>query len=411
MVVIEEEPETDSEDERDKANREHDYMTFRRNFDQLKRDNKQGEADSEKLKSQGNQFFSLGLYEQASMMYSEALDLQPKNAVLFCNRSMAYLKLGLADQALEDAEKSLAIDSEASNIKAYWRKAQALLDLQKPEEAEEASNVGLELQPANGHLNSVRRKAREAHVMRRLSAFEWVGKLEQGVEKRMVFNADGTLTMWVFNHPLRATFDLSVEGSPWSMYLKMKDEGDVRGTGPPPPPVPYIFQFQDGDEELWICHPVMTPELPTKFEGPGFISMRRAPKEANDEGPLDERVTKYIEGMCDTLPLMPQQLPARLADDEIQREVQIAEKLASLKRKYGLEVHQRAVELAKEPEKAGNPRLRELARGLHKRFVARQIIPMPALEERKAPTVQVETAPLGCLAGIVARMCNSKARR
>merc|ERR1719359_2841926 len=93
---------------------------------------------------------------------------------------MAYLKQDMADLALADAIKSLEIDSTIDNIKAYWRKAQALLDLNRFEEAEAAAGVGLELHGRNPHLNKVRRKAREAIVIRRLVAGDWVGTVDHG---------------------------------------------------------------------------------------------------------------------------------------------------------------------------------------------------------------------------------------
>merc|ERR1712137_358906 len=158
------------------------------------------------------------------------------------------------DEALVDANKSLELDESVTNIKAYWRKAQALLDLERPEEAEEVADVGLELQGGNKPLNLVRKKARERNIMRRLVGGEWVGTMQGGIEKRLAFTEDGTMIMTVFDHKIDATFDLSVEGIPRSMVVKMKPEKDVRGTGPPPAPMVYIFEFHDNDAELWLCH-------------------------------------------------------------------------------------------------------------------------------------------------------------
>ena len=144
-------------------------------------------AESDKLRQQGNHFYSLGLYSQASMIYSEAIDLQPENAVLYCSRSMAYLKQEMPSEALADAEKSLAIDSSAENIKAYWRKAQALFDLQFLEGSEATAQAGMELQAGSSHLTRVRRKAREATA---LSA--WLGVSGLG-RSRMVLRGDSAL--------------------------------------------------------------------------------------------------------------------------------------------------------------------------------------------------------------------------
>merc|ERR1719262_1047935 len=124
-------------------------------------------------------------------MYSDAIDLQPHNKVLYCNRSMAYLKQDMPELALKDALTSLQIDDTVDNIKSYWRKAQALLDMGRYDEAEEAASEGLELHGRNPHLNKIRRKAREACVIKRLVAGDWVGKLDNGIEQRLTFSEGG----------------------------------------------------------------------------------------------------------------------------------------------------------------------------------------------------------------------------
>lgn len=409
-----------------------EYMNFRREFDQIKMQHEGNHAESDKLKTQGNQFFTLGLYMQASMMYSEALELQPENAILYCNRSMAYLKQDMPGEALADAEKSLEIDSTETNIKAYWRKAQALLDMARFEESEIAADVGIALQASNQHLNRVRRKAREACTLKRLAGDAWVTKLENGVAKKYTFFEDGTMTMEVFGHSISATFDLSVEGNPRSMVVRMKPEG--ADSGPPMPPMVYIFEFQDNDEELWLCHPVGSSELPDKFEGPGFDRMRRAPNAPevveSDSEPLDERCRRYIREMNEVMPVIPPQLPEKPSNEQVNEELQIMEKIGELKKRFGLEVHQRAVELAKDPTQASSEELIQLALELQQRFVSRKFIPQPkpkedvvapeeevvapvaeGVHQLPSPTLspQLKLAPpqAGCFSGLVARLCGS----
>lgn len=381
--------EEEEQDQEEKRQRDAEYLDFRRRFDKMKQQQEGVQAESEKIKTQGNNFFKLGLYMQASMMYSEAIELQPDSAVLYCNRAMAYLKQDMPHEALVDAEKSLEIDTSVENIKAYWRQAQALLDLDRLEESEAAADAGIALQGGNQHLNRVRRKAREAATMRRLCGHPWSAKMPNGIEKRYTFESDGSMKINVFGHYVPATFDLSVEGNPWSMVVRMKPEGVGAGNGPPPPPRPYIFEFHDEDQELWLCTPVGTDELPTKFDGPGFDRLRAAaPEPTGDEAsdePLDARCERYIREMNEAMPQLPPQLPASPSEQEISQEALVMESISQLKRRFGMQVHQRALELAKDPASAPSSSLADLAEQLQRRFVSRRILAPPPPREEAAP--------------------------
>eukprot|EP00434_Breviolum_minutum_P032849 symbB.v1.2.029052.t1/scaffold3141.1/size62545/2 len=387
----------DEEDE-EGVQRKQEYLQFRRSFDQMRAKEEGAQSQADSMKSQGNQFFQLGLYMQASIMYSEALELQPSNTVLLNNRAMAYLKQAMPQEALADANLSLSLDQSKENIKAHWRKAQALLDLDRYEDAEEAANEGIAVQASNQHLSRVRRKAREAIALRRLCGINWVGAMENGVEKKYIFFKDGEMCMTVVGHELKATFDLSVECTPQSMVVKMKP---IFGSGgAPPPPVPYIYKFEDGDQELWLCHPVGSNDLPTKFEGPGCSRLRRGQEfrgrgwlrvghpgsemhkkdkmiepttEVSDE-PLEQRCLRYMQEFNQILPVIPPQLPERPSEEEVSQEILLMQKVTKLKQRYGHEVHQRAMELAKGEVAAVSSEV-ELAEGLRERLVARKVLP------------------------------------
>lgn len=78
--------------------------------------------------------------------------MDPKNHVLFSNRSAAYAKAGNYRAALEDANQTVALNPSWS--KGYSRKGSALAYLGKHEEAIAAYEKGLELEPSNQQLSS-----------------------------------------------------------------------------------------------------------------------------------------------------------------------------------------------------------------------------------------------------------------
>ncbi|KFD54157.1 hypothetical protein M513_04934 [Trichuris suis] len=60
-----------------------------------------------------------GDYEEALEFYDTALELDPKNHVLFSNRSAIFCKLARYDEALESAERSLQLNPKWSRVRTF----------------------------------------------------------------------------------------------------------------------------------------------------------------------------------------------------------------------------------------------------------------------------------------------------
>lgn len=73
-------------------------------------------AQVEALKKQGNEALGKGHAEEAIRLYTDAIELDPDNHVLFSNRSAAFAKLNKFAEALKDAEKTV-------ELKPNWPKA------------------------------------------------------------------------------------------------------------------------------------------------------------------------------------------------------------------------------------------------------------------------------------------------
>ncbi|KOB79182.1 Hsc70/Hsp90-organizing protein HOP [Operophtera brumata] len=104
------------------------------------------------LKEKGNAALASENFEDAIKYYSEAIELDPKNHVLFSNRSAAHAKAGSYAAALKDAEHTIAINPGWA--KGHSRKGSALAYLGRYEDAAKAYEEGLSKDPDNVQLVS-----------------------------------------------------------------------------------------------------------------------------------------------------------------------------------------------------------------------------------------------------------------
>ncbi|KAM4709488.1 small glutamine-rich tetratricopeptide repeat-containing protein alpha [Discoglossus pictus] len=104
-------------------------------------------VEAERLKTEGNEQMKIENFESAVDFYTKALDLNPANAVYYCNRAAAYSKLGNYAGAVRDCEEAISIDPNYS--KAYGRMGLALSSLNKHAEAVGFYQRALELDPDN----------------------------------------------------------------------------------------------------------------------------------------------------------------------------------------------------------------------------------------------------------------------
>lgn len=85
-----------------------------------------------------------GNNEKAVFYYTEAIKLHPIDEIFFSNRAAAYINLDKFEEALSDANRALQINQRF--LKAYYRKAAALYELDRLEEAKqiiaESSQIG-----------------------------------------------------------------------------------------------------------------------------------------------------------------------------------------------------------------------------------------------------------------------------
>ncbi|KAM3938906.1 small glutamine-rich tetratricopeptide repeat-containing protein alpha isoform 1-T2 [Leptodactylus fuscus] len=109
-------------------------------------------AEAEQLKTEGNEQMKLENFESAVSFYSKAINLNPRNAVYFCNRAAAYSKIGNYAGAVRDCEEAISIDPSYS--KAYGRMGLALSSLNKHSEAVGFYKRALELDPDNDTYKS-----------------------------------------------------------------------------------------------------------------------------------------------------------------------------------------------------------------------------------------------------------------
>jgi len=108
------------------------------------------EAASNLKKMAGNRAFTEGKFPLAISLYSEAIQINPENHLLYSNLCAAYQEVKEWDNALEDAEKCIQLD--ASFPKGYFRKGQILAKLDRIDEAIKALYEARDLAPKDQEI-------------------------------------------------------------------------------------------------------------------------------------------------------------------------------------------------------------------------------------------------------------------
>ncbi|KFO98487.1 Protein unc-45 B, partial [Calypte anna] len=111
------------------------------------------------LKEEGNKYFQANDYEKAVQSYTRAMKLNKDKAlqaVLYRNRAACYLKKEEYAKAASDASR--AIDINASDIKALYRRSQALEKLGKLDQAFKDAQKCATIEPRNKNFQETLRR-------------------------------------------------------------------------------------------------------------------------------------------------------------------------------------------------------------------------------------------------------------
>jgi len=109
-------------------------------------------ATAKELKDDGNECFKKQDYEKAIDYYTQAIQLEPNDHVLYSNRSACYINTNKPQLALQDANK--CISSNPSWWKGYHKKGLSEFALNKLDEALESYKKGLEYDKDNQTIKS-----------------------------------------------------------------------------------------------------------------------------------------------------------------------------------------------------------------------------------------------------------------
>nr|CAH7745627.1 unnamed protein product [Callosobruchus chinensis] len=102
---------------------------------------------AEECKTKGNNHMKNSEYKEAVAEYTKALNLNPNNAVYYCNRAAAYSRLEKHWDAIDDCKEAIKLDHTYG--KAYGRLGIAYCNINKFEEARKALRTALQYDPNN----------------------------------------------------------------------------------------------------------------------------------------------------------------------------------------------------------------------------------------------------------------------
>ncbi|XP_011199887.1 small glutamine-rich tetratricopeptide repeat-containing protein beta [Bactrocera dorsalis] len=119
---------------------------------------------AESFKNEGNRLMKEGKYNEALLQYNRAISFDPRNAIYYCNRAAAYIRLNYNENAVTDCKTALLY--KPTYGKAYGRLGIAYSNLKKFSESQQAYEMAIELEPENQDYRNNLEVARDAAQLR-----------------------------------------------------------------------------------------------------------------------------------------------------------------------------------------------------------------------------------------------------
>ncbi|KAM7272291.1 hypothetical protein ACFE04_026954 [Oxalis oulophora] len=105
------------------------------------------------LETKAKEAFIDDHFELAVDLYTQAIQLNSTNALLFSDRAQANIKLNNFTEAVADANKAIQLDPSLS--KAYFRKGVACMKLEEYQTAKAALEIGASLAPGDSRFTKL----------------------------------------------------------------------------------------------------------------------------------------------------------------------------------------------------------------------------------------------------------------
>ncbi|KAF9820967.1 hypothetical protein IEO21_00944 [Rhodonia placenta] len=138
------------------------------------------------FKEQGNDYFKGKRYREALGFYTQGIDAKPSDTALLeallCNRAACNLELKNYGAVLKDCSKAILTNPRSS--KAHYRSAQALVALERFDEAIDCCDRCLEFDAENKVVRALREKASQQKIVKDRKEREKQERIRREVEEK-----------------------------------------------------------------------------------------------------------------------------------------------------------------------------------------------------------------------------------
>lgn len=111
---------------------------------------------AEQKKNEGNAAFAAKKYDEAILLYTEAIELLPGQHIFYSNRSACFTAMEKYEEAVQDANECVKL--APTFVKGYFRLANAFMLSGELEAAEQTTLMGLKVDKDSSNMKALRRK-------------------------------------------------------------------------------------------------------------------------------------------------------------------------------------------------------------------------------------------------------------